>query len=134
MLTQMHLAAAYNRVGTWIVNGGAVNNGQETGTPYLFCYHNWLQKQTMRSPALDSAGETYPNLYTGTEMLLNQEQMYITRQQEETTALGNVNAVPVSPAILFLSLRQVFSIQDPLLIMCSGILVLESQAQGIYFR
>lgn len=111
MLTQMHLAAAYNRVGTWIVNGGAVNNGQETGTPYLFCYHNWLQKQTMRSPALDSAGETYPNLYTGTEMLLNQEQMYITRQQQESTALG-ANAVPVSPAISFFSsFRQVFSIK-----------------------
>lgn len=97
----MHLAAAYNRVGTWIANGGAVNNGQETGTPYLFCYHNWLQKQTMKSPALDTAGETYPNIYTGTEMLLNQEQTYITRQQQESAALGNANAVPVSPAISF---------------------------------
>ncbi len=34
-------------------------------------------------------------------MLLNQEQMYITRQKEETAALGNANAVPVSPAISF---------------------------------
>jgi hypothetical protein len=106
----MHLVAAYNRVGTWIVNGGAVNNGQETGTPYLFCYHNWLQKQNMQSPALDSAGETYPNIYTGEPMLLNQEQMYITRQQEETAALG-ANAKPVSPAISFLSFSQVFSIR-----------------------
>lgn len=97
----MHLAEAYSDVANWIENGGPVNNGQEAGTPYLLCYHNWLQKQTMKSPALDTAGETYPNIYTGTEMLLNQEQMYITRQKEETAALGNANAVPVSPAISF---------------------------------
>ena len=36
MLTQMHLAAAYNRVGTWIVNGGAVNNGKKPGHRIYF--------------------------------------------------------------------------------------------------
>lgn len=129
----MHLAAAINRVGTWIVNGGAVNNGQVTGTPYLFCYHNWLQKQTMSSPALDTAGETYPNIFTGTEMLLNQEQMYITKQQQETALLpGNTKAVPVSPETFFS--RQVFPTKNGLLTVFSSKLVLESQTQGVYFR
>jgi len=89
------IGTTINGVGTWIANGGPVNNGQVTGIPYLFCYHSWLQKQTMSSPAFDTAGETYPNIYTGTEMLLNQEQMYITRQQQETNALpGSTKAVP----------------------------------------
>jgi hypothetical protein len=55
----------------------------------------------MKDAALDTAGETYPNIYTGTEMLLNEEQMYITRQKQETTALKGTNAVPVSPVISF---------------------------------
>jgi len=95
-VTQLHtLGTTINGVRTWILNGGAVNNGQVTGTPYLFCYHNWLQKQTMSSPAFDTVGETYPNVYTGTEILLNQEQMYITKQQQETAALpGSTKAVP----------------------------------------
>lgn len=86
-----------NTVASWIVNGGAVNNGQGAGIPYLFCYHNWLQKQNMATAALDTAGETYPNIYTGTEMLLKQEQMYVNQQKKET-ALIQANAVPVSPA------------------------------------
>ena len=99
---RLHLAAAYSTVAGWIVNGGNVNGGASTVKPYLFCYHNWLQRYTMSDPALDTMGEEYPNVYTGAPMLINEETEYVTRQLEETAALPKKTvAVPVCYATTF---------------------------------
>lgn len=98
MVLSSHFAAAYTQVGNWIQNGGNVNGGASAATPYLFCYHNWLQKYKMTDSALDDAGEEFPNVFTGVPMLINEVPEYVTRQQEETNAIGS-SAVPVCYAI-----------------------------------
>jgi hypothetical protein len=60
----------YATVTNWIANGGNYNGNTRSGKPYLFCYHNWLQRKSIDDPALDSNREDFPDVYTGSRLLL----------------------------------------------------------------
>lgn len=96
------LAAMYATVNNWIANGGNYNGGTRSDKPYLFCYHNWLERKSMSDPALDSAGEEFPNVLTGTPILMNEIESYVETQQEESGLLpGRSQAYPVRSSDAF---------------------------------
>jgi hypothetical protein len=80
------LQVAYSTVSNWIANGGAYNGGAATVQPYLFCYDNWLQRKTMKDPAQDTLGETFPDVWTGLETLINQVPELVAQQKAEIQA------------------------------------------------
>jgi hypothetical protein len=67
------------------LNGGPYDNESRDNTPFLFCFHNWLQKKTMNDPAQDEIGETYPNVESGgAPFLIRDSEVYRNMQQKET--------------------------------------------------
>jgi hypothetical protein len=77
----------FSRVRNWILNGGPVDDGDNSRQPYLVCFHDWQQRRTMNDLARDRQNRVV-NDNRQRPMRIRQIPQYVTAQRDAASDLG----------------------------------------------